>query len=245
MPCPHKSNCPLVAHIQQVPLVTALDQLRCATGCKVVIDFEGLQRAGVSPSEPVSLSVQGMPLSCALDLMLRPHHLQASVAGDVIRVSCAGECRKTGEKADPNACEEVCPKAAAMHARAVKAARAREQAGKKIMVAGLLKACRLALADGRFEKAAELARQAHALDPAAVEADPMVIKLDLLNQYKPVAAPNPSGPTAAGARPVGAAEEAEETPDGQTKLVPHLPGTFDVVEALEAIERQTETLPKK
>jgi hypothetical protein len=244
-PCPQKSCCPLAARIHQVPLVSALEQLRCATGCQVVIDFEGLQKAGVSPNKPVSLNVEGMPLYCALDLMLRPHQLQASVAGNVIRVTCSAECPRTGEKADPNACEEVCPRAAALHARAVKAALAREEAGKKVMVAGLMKACRLALADGRFEKAADLARQAHAVDPAAVEADPMVIKLDLLNQYRPVCAPKPHGPTAGGARPAGAAEEAEEAAEGQSKLVPHLPATFDVVAALEAIGRQAEAPPKK
>jgi hypothetical protein len=228
--CP-KACCPMAVRMQDVPLMTALDHLRAATGCQVAIDAEGLHKAGVSPTDPVSVNVQGMPLYCTLDLMLRPHRLQAWVCGDTIHVTCTGECRAAaGEKADPAACEEVCPKCAAMHAKAM---RMREEAAKKLLVDGLMKACRLAIADGRYVKAAELARQAYAVDPERVESEPMVIKLDLLEGCRP----RPVAPKVQVL--TGAEEESEKGADGETKLTPHLPGTFaDVVGAMEAIEAE-------
>jgi hypothetical protein len=108
----------MAAFMQGVPLMSALDQLRAATGCEVVVDAEGLHHAGVSPNVPVTVQVEGMPLHCALNLMLRPHGLQARVCGDVIHVTCTADCRVTagcGEKNDPAACEEVCPNATALH----------------------------------------------------------------------------------------------------------------------------------
>lgn len=247
MPCVPPSCCAMGAYLHQVPLMLALEHVRAATGCKVVIDAEGLHKAGVSPIVPVTLDVQGMPLYGALDLMLRPHGLQATLEGDTIHVTCSPECRKAvsgcgvtkamQQAANKTACEDACPKCATMHAKAVQV---REAAAKKILVEGLMKACRLAVVDGRYAKAADLARQAHAVDPARVESDPMVIKLDLLGGAgAPKVRVLTGTSTPAGA--AGVAEEAEEMPDGQTKLVPHLPGTFpDVVGALEALAGQVE-----
>jgi hypothetical protein len=52
--------------------------------------------------------------------------------------------------------------------------------GKCVMVDGLLKSAHLALGEGRVQKARELVKQAHALDPQRVEADPLVYKMHLL-----------------------------------------------------------------
>jgi hypothetical protein len=49
--------------------------------------------------------------------------------------------------------------------------------GVEEIVRGLMKACRLAAADHRQEQAVELARQAQALDPRSVLADPLVYRL--------------------------------------------------------------------
>jgi hypothetical protein len=57
--------------------------------------------------------------------------------------------------------------------------------GKQVMAEGLLKAAHLAMTEGRTNKAVELVRQAHALMPKRVEADPMVYKLHLLDTTKP------------------------------------------------------------
>ncbi len=47
-------------------------------------------------------------------------------------------------------------------------------------VKGLMKACRLLMNEGLHEQAAELARQAFALDPERVAADPLIYKMHLL-----------------------------------------------------------------
>jgi hypothetical protein len=52
--------------------------------------------------------------------------------------------------------------------------------GKEVMVDGLLKAAHLAMGAGYTCKARELVKQAHALDPKRVEADPLVYKMHLL-----------------------------------------------------------------
>ena len=52
--------------------------------------------------------------------------------------------------------------------------------GVSVMVDGLLKGCYLSLAVGRYGHAVDLARQAYALDPERVAADPVVCNLHLL-----------------------------------------------------------------
>jgi hypothetical protein len=54
------------------------------------------------------------------------------------------------------------------------------QSGVSVMVDGLMKACYLSLAVGRYGHAVDLARQAYALDPERVEGDPVVSRLHLL-----------------------------------------------------------------
>jgi hypothetical protein len=60
--------------------------------------------------------------------------------------------------------------------------------GACVMADGLLKAARLALENGRHDKAADLARQAYALDPKRMKDDAAVYSLYLL-----VSAPTPAG----------------------------------------------------
>ena len=76
-------------------------------------------------------------------------------------------------------CESACPKCEKMHQAVMKRAQ-QKAAGVKEQVDGLLKACYFAVREGRNAKAADLARQAHALDPKRVEGDPLVYKLHLL-----------------------------------------------------------------
>jgi hypothetical protein len=54
-----------------------------------------------------------------------------------------------------------------------------------VEAAGLVKACRLALEDGRFEKAKQLAREAHALCPWSVLHDPTVRVVYLMSIWQP------------------------------------------------------------
>ena len=43
-----------------------------------------------------------------------------------------------------------------------------------------MKACHLALSDGRHAKAVQMAREAYALDPMRVATDPVVYKMHLI-----------------------------------------------------------------
>lgn len=70
------------------------------------------------------------------------------------------------------------------------------QPGVEEQVRGLMKACQLLMSEGRHEQAAELARQAFALDPERVMADPLFYKMHLL-------ATTPSRP------PAGSCESSE------------------------------------
>jgi hypothetical protein len=167
-------------------------------------------------------------------VILRPHGLHATVIGNTIKITasmpCRENCKPVGKPA-ANECSEVCPKCKELHEK---------HAGKAEMVGGLMKACHLAILTGRFEKAADLARQAHAVDPVRVESDPMVIKLDLLNLYVPQQGYPVPGTT--GVSPTGGIEEAEEGADGQSKLVPHLPGIDSrLIEALDVVLRAAES----
>jgi hypothetical protein len=68
--------------------------------------------------------------------------------------------------------------------------------GSQAMVSGLMKACHLLMNQGMQHQAAELARQAYALDPQRVMSDPLIYKMHLLAESP-------------GAQPVGASEESE------------------------------------
>jgi hypothetical protein len=65
--------------------------------------------------------------------------------------------------------------------RHLQAAMAEQKAAKAVQVNGLMKACHLAMSEGRHARAAELAREAFALDPERVLADPLVYKMHLLS----------------------------------------------------------------
>ncbi len=116
---------------------------------------------------------------------------------------------------------------------------AEAETGKREMVLGLMKACHLLMSQGMRHEAAELARQAFALDPEFVQADPLIYKMHLL-------AASPSSDTSEASEPptcpycgsVGqpirgiVAKPEQET----TQLVPHLPDVdVDVVPALELV----------
>lgn len=230
--CGPKACCPVAMCFREVPLVCALEKIREVAGCRLCFDPDAAMKAGVSPIQPVTVKVEGLPLHGALEVILRPHGLRATVKGEVIEVTCAAECRTSAQSQPSRVAQGECPKCEVLHAQAVKAKLARDAAAKQVMFSALMKACRLAIEGRRFEKAAELAHQAHALDADAVECDPLVIRLDLLRDCK--AAVKGRSLTGAAGRATGG-EEASEVPGTPAKLVPHVPGVFgDVVEGIEA-----------
>lgn len=213
---------PMSAHFDNVPLRALLQNLQACIGMELVIDEPGLREAGIDLDTPVSLHAQNLPLGQLLGLVLKPLHLNVAVrAGKHTIVADVG-CHQDAHNASPPEQPEqpkmcggsACPKCEELHAR---------HNGKAEMVRGLLKACYLAIELGRHEKAIDLARQAHAIDPARVEADPLVYKLHLLAEHGKVL-------------PGSGAEEPAESSAGDVPLKPHLPETrADVVEALDAI----------
>jgi hypothetical protein len=93
--------------------------------------------------------------------------------------------------------------------------------GVEAQLAGLMKACRLSMEAGDLGHAAEMARQAHALDPAGVQADPVVGAVYRQLVQAPAKCSTPSCKSAAscpickdGRAPQSdVAEEAEAKPD--------------------------------
>jgi hypothetical protein len=223
-------------------LSKVLDEITFTYGVPFVVDFHGLQRTGYIPLDeiPVHIKVDQVPMNCALAMLLGRYHLQAEPKGCVLTVTTASRKFASGsdkgseehceESSSPKKCDSVCPKCEAMHAKYVK------QAGVEEQVSGLMKACYLALGDGRFEKAADLAREAYALDPTRVEADPLVYKLHLLAEQSIQNAPAKC-PCPKSQRPTS--EPCEEKPacdDPGLSFKPCLPEVHgDVPEALDDI----------
>jgi hypothetical protein len=126
-----------------------------------------------------------------------------------------------------------------------------EKAGVAEQVAGLMKACRLAAEAGDTGRAADLARQAYALDPECVIADPLVYKMHLLAADTQKDAQCP----AAQCQPRGGLEcpHCPNDPKGMTEeaeppemLRPTLPPVDpDVVNALDAMLHECRVLPAK
>jgi hypothetical protein len=123
--------------------------------------------------------------------------------------------------ADPEEGVDPAPKSARMHANLP---------GVREQVDGLMKACRLAMADGRPAKAADLARQAHALDPERVKADPLAYKLCLLEWKEEPCPAGPKSPKCPACPQPGQNVE-------KVTLCPHLPPIDPgVVQAREVLE---------
>lgn len=119
-----------------------------------------------------------------------------------------------------------------------------EQPGIEPMVCGLMKACHLLMSQGMQHQAAELARQAYALDPQRVLADPLVYKMHLLAEAATMLAGSSeeSEPPTCPYCPNTGKPIREIVPENKTKsedgpatlLVPPLPPVdYEVVPALE------------
>jgi len=133
----------------------------------------------------------------------------------------------------------ACPKCEELHARHVqRLARKhgckgrKHEAGIAEQVNGLMKACYLAVEEGRYTKAIELARQAHALDPMRVEGDPIIYKMQL-SMPREIEAPAEPG-TCPGNRPSN--NYPDHPIDGGLSLRPELPAINpDVVTGLDDV----------
>jgi hypothetical protein len=171
----------LSLHCAGEPLCVLLDNLRACQGLTIVVDAAAIAARGIHLCQPVTLHVEDVPVHAALRQVLEPLGLTCVCHEGVAIITTAEQA--SGEDGGMKlvefpaeqkpACPAPCARAQALHAM-------HHKAGIHEQVRGLMKACHLALAEGRHDKAADLARQAHALDPQTVEADPVVYKLHLL-----------------------------------------------------------------
>lgn len=115
----------------------------------------------VPQATPVSIHVEQLPCHVALSLVARSLEVELVIDDPVVRLKLARAPRPTAAAA-PAATGQV------------------DQ---------LMHACYQAIADGKQDRAAALARLAHRFDPRRVEGDPVVYKLDLLGAAAGRAAP--------------------------------------------------------
>lgn len=115
--------------------------------------------------------------------------------------------------------------------------------GREEMVCGLMKACHLLVSQGMHHQAAEMARQAFALDPELVQADPLIYKMHLLAASPPSGASEESEPPTCpycgnSGKPIRdiLAEPKKSASKSAALLVPPLPKVdAEVVPALERV----------
>lgn len=106
----------------------------------------------------------------------------------------------------------------------VKSDTAAMEPGVEPMVCGLMKACHLLMSQGMQQQAAELARQAYALDPQRVIADPLIYKMHLLAETPATTS-------------TGASEESEP------QTCPYFPSTAKPIN--EIVPEKTKTSKKE
>ncbi len=140
------------------------------------------------------------------------------------------------ENHEETRCPSACPKCERLHAAHAK--------GVAEQVEGLMQACRLCAEAGRHAKAAELARQAYALDAERVMADPLVYKMHLLalKRDKGKARHRRPDPDAATSEPSCPRGAGCPTPTQEPTPPPVDDG---IIGALEQVLEEAEALPEE
>jgi hypothetical protein len=152
-------------------------------------DVESLIRIITSAVEPRSWAEQGG--SGTIDYHAPSRSLVINHTADVqeqiadLLATLRRHMKKQAAPQEDAPCPSACPKCEKLHAARAK--------GVHEQVEGLMCACRLAAEAGRHAKAAELARQAYALDAERVMADPLVYKLHLLALQRDKGKARPGG----------------------------------------------------
>jgi hypothetical protein len=94
-----KLGMPVSASFREVPLKSAIEELRDANGINIVIDVVALQEGGVSLESPVTIKFANVALKSALNLILRQVHLTYVIKDEVVLIttpSCARGKLTTG-----------------------------------------------------------------------------------------------------------------------------------------------------
>jgi hypothetical protein len=150
---------PVNMSFTDTPLRQIIDDVRNWQGLNIYVDQPALEKKGISLDKPITFKGEQIMLRSALKLMLHSAGCAFVIKDEVLQIVPE---KKATKKSDSQGATLPMPR------------------GVAVQVRGLMKACRLALEAGRVEKAAELAREAFALDPERVAADPVIYKLNLL-----------------------------------------------------------------
>jgi hypothetical protein len=177
---------PITLHVENVPLRAALDLMCRPLGLEARVCGEAIrismQGAGIRLPCPLgdrvileAIRINVKEASTSSLMFGLGVNSDSGLTGSIVLNERNFDCKR-GCTSGEQACESqsACPKCEKMHQEVMKKA-----AGVKEQVDGLMKACYFAVREGRNAKAADLARQAHALDPKRVEADPLVYKLHM------------------------------------------------------------------
>jgi hypothetical protein len=145
---------PVNLNYKDVPLKQIIGDFRDSQGINIIFDNDALDEKGIRTDQPVSVELEQISLKSALRLVLKQFHLTYVIKNEVLQI--------TTEKEEPKEDCFLSPP------------------GVDVQVRGLMKACRLAAESGRLEQAADLAREACALDPVQALSDSVLCRMYLL-----------------------------------------------------------------
>ncbi len=86
---------PVSLHFDEAPLAQVLTHLANQHGINVVGDPDGMQEEGVTEYTPVTINVDGIQLKSALNLILKPLHLDYTIEDEVLKIT--SRMRQQGE----------------------------------------------------------------------------------------------------------------------------------------------------
>ncbi len=78
---------PISLHFTNAPLNEVIKHIATSAGIDVVVDNVGLGEEGVPPDQEISIDVNGIMLSSALNLMLKPMRLAYMIQDEVLKVT--------------------------------------------------------------------------------------------------------------------------------------------------------------
>jgi hypothetical protein len=78
---------PITVDFKETPLREVVDLMKEFAGSNVVLDLNGLDEAGVDADEPITLSLDEVPLKSVLKLLLNPLELDYIIRNDVLMIT--------------------------------------------------------------------------------------------------------------------------------------------------------------
>ena len=78
---------PVSLHFEDASLANVSSFLAQAAGCSIVLDKLGLEEVGISPTQSITVNVDGISLKSALNLILKPHDLGYVFEDEVLKIT--------------------------------------------------------------------------------------------------------------------------------------------------------------